>query len=141
MSRCLNKATLIGYLGADPEIRTLQGGGRVASFSVATSQRWSDEHGTVREKTQWHRIVVWNSLPGTFGFVEKYLRKGSRVYVEGVIDYRSYEVEGTTRWVTEIKAEEVMPAGGVAPRDGKAGSAARARAAVQTGAELQAVAL
>jgi single-strand DNA-binding protein len=118
MSRCLNKATLIGYLGADPEIRTLQGGVRVAHFSVATTHRWNDGEGQAREKTQWHRIVVWDSLPSTFGFVEKHLRKGNRVYVEGGIEYRSYEVGGSTRWATEIKAEEVMGAGEIGPRVG-----------------------
>ena len=95
MSRCLNKATLIGYLGADPEIRTTPSGARVAQFSLATTRRWNDRDGKPCEKTQWHRIVVWDSLPATFGFVEKYLRKGDRVYVEGEIDYRSYEDNGS----------------------------------------------
>jgi single-strand DNA-binding protein len=62
MSRCLNRATLIGYLGADPEIRTLPGGGRVAHVALATTRRWNDRDGKPREKTQWHRITVWDSV-------------------------------------------------------------------------------
>jgi single-strand DNA-binding protein len=121
MSRCLNKATLIGYLGADPEIRTISSGARVAQFSVGTTRRWEGRDGKPREKTQWHRVLVWDSLPATFGFVEKYLRKGDRVYVEGEIDYRSYETDaGDTRWTTEIKASEVLGAGNAGgDRDGE----------------------
>jgi single-strand DNA-binding protein len=121
MSRCLNKATLIGYLGADPEIRTIGSGARVAQFSVGTTRKWEGRDGKPREKTQWHRVLVWDSLPATFGFVEKYLRKGDRVYVEGEIDYRSYETDsGDTRWTTEIKASEVLGAGNAGgERDGE----------------------
>ena len=139
MSRCLNKATLIGNLGADPEIRTISSGARVATFSLATSQRWNDRDGKPCERTQWHRIVVWDSLPATFGFVEKYLHKGDRVYVEGEIDYRSYETDsGDTRWTTEIKATEVLGAGELAGSgERRASRSARSRAAVQVGAELQ----
>ena len=103
---------LIGYLGADPEIRTIQSGARVAQFSVATTRRWTGRDGQTQEKTQWHRVIVWDSLPTTFAFAEKYLRKGDRVFVEGEIDYRSYEdKDGSTRWTTEIKATELLGAG------------------------------
>jgi single-strand DNA-binding protein len=126
MSRCLNKATLIGNLGADPEIRTIPSGARVATFSLATSQRWNDRDGKPCERTQWHRIVVWDSLPATFAFVEKYLHKGDRVYVEGEIDYRSFEDKGATRWMTEIKAGDVLSAGVVSgPSDNAGGGTAR----------------
>jgi single-strand DNA-binding protein len=126
MSRCLNKATLIGYLGADPEIRTTTGGSRVAQFSLATTRRWNDREGQAQEKTQWHRIVVWDSLPGVFTFVEKYLRKGDRVYVEGEIDYRSYEDDaGVTRWMTEIKASDVLGAGEPSGQGSERGSSTR----------------
>jgi single-strand DNA-binding protein len=112
MSRCLNKATLIGYLGVDPKIRTIAGGARVAQFSLATTRRWRDPDGKPQEKTQWHRVVVWDTLPATFGYVETCLRKGDRVYVEGEIDYRSYETKSwDTRWTTEIKGSEVRGAG------------------------------
>ena len=143
MSRCLNRATLIGYLGADPEIRTTPGGARVAQFSLATTRRWTDADGKPKEKTQWHRVAVWDSLPGTFGFVETYVRKGDRVFVEGEIDYRSYEDrDGVTRWATEIRGSEVLPAGELSGGEGKRAAAkpaaARTRArratAVQTSA-------
>jgi len=143
MSRCLNRATLIGYLGADPEIRTTPGGARVAQLSLATTRRWNDADGKPKEKTQWHRIAVWDSLPGTFAFVETYFRKGDRVFVEGEIDYRSYEDrDGVTRWTTEIRASEVLPAGvlsgGESKPAGAKPAAARTRArrvtAVQTSA-------
>ncbi len=138
MSRCLNKATLIGYLGADPEIRTTPGGARVAQFSLATSRRWNDREGQPQEKTQWHRVVVWDSLPRTFGFVEKYLRKGDRAYIEGEIDYRSYETDnGDTRWTTEIKASDVLAAGELGGGDGQRGGRSRSRAAVEAQPELQ----
>lgn len=139
MSRCLNKATLIGYLGADPEIRTISSGARVAQFSLGTTRRWNDRNGRPQEKTQWHRVLVWDSLPGTFGFAEKYLRKGDRVYVEGEIDYRSYETDtGDTRWTTEIKASEIVGAGELAGGDDRRGGrSTRSRAAVDAGAELQ----
>ena len=120
MSRCLNRATLIGYLGADPEIRTLPGGGRVAHVALATTRRWSDRDGKPREKTQWHRITVWDSLPSTFAFVETYVRKGDRVFVEGEIDYRSYEDrDGVVCWSTEIRASEVLAAGELSGGEGR----------------------
>ena len=109
MSRCLNRATLIGYLGADPEIRTTPGGARVAQFSLATTRRWND---ATEPKEKRIGTASRYSLPGTFGFVETYFRKGDRVFVEGEIDYRSYEDrDGVTRWTTEIRASEVLPAG------------------------------
>jgi single-strand DNA-binding protein len=128
MSRCVNKATLIGYLGADPVIRTIPGGARVAHLSLATTRRWSDGEGPPQKKTEWHRVSVWDSLPGAFAFVEKYLRKGDRVYVEGEINYRSYDDNGTTRWSTVIKAAEVMAAGEPSGAGENAGSGTRRRA-------------
>jgi single-strand DNA-binding protein len=112
MPRCLNKATLIGYLGADPEIRTLPDGARAATFALATTRRWNDREGAQQERSQWHRITVWDSLPSTFAFVEAYARKGDRVYVEGEIEYRSYEDrDGVNRWSTEIRGADVLAAG------------------------------
>jgi len=84
-------------------------------------------------------VLVWDSLPATFAFVEKYLRKGDRVYVEGEIDYRSYETDsGDTRWTTEIKASEILGAGELTGGDERRGGrSTRSRAAVDAGAELQ----
>ncbi|HEV2150287.1 MAG TPA: single-stranded DNA-binding protein [Longimicrobiaceae bacterium] len=110
MSRSLNKAIIIGNLGSDPEVRTTGGGSRVAQFSVATSRRWTTSSGEQQEKTEWHRIVCWGKLAD---IVEKYLKKGQQVYVEGEIQYRQYEdKDGVTKYSTEINARELMMLGG-----------------------------
>jgi single-strand DNA-binding protein len=110
MSRSLNKALLIGNLGADPEVRTTSNGTRVAQFSLATNRMWTDAQGERQERTEWHRVVVWGKLVEV---VEQYLRKGDRVYVEGEIQYRSYEdAEGITRHTTEIHLRHLIMLGG-----------------------------
>ena len=113
MSRSLNKVQLIGNLGADPEIRTIPSGSRVATFSIATSRSWTNQSGQKQEKTEWHRCEVWNAKRDGTGLVEvieKYVKKGDRVYVEGSIEYRSYEdkKDGATKYITEIKVRELM---------------------------------
>jgi single-strand DNA-binding protein len=101
---------LIGNVGAVPEVRTAAGGSRVASFPLATSRRWTDRDGRELEKTEWHRVIAWDPLTA---LVERGLRKGERVYVEGRIEYRSWEDRtGRTRYATEIIADEVIPLGG-----------------------------
>ncbi len=116
MSRSINKAILIGNLGADPEVRTTGGGTKVAEFSLATSRRWNDRNGQQQEKTEWHKIIGWAALAD---IAEQYLKKGDKVYVEGEIQYRSYDdKEGVTRYVTEINAREMIMLGG---RDGGSG--------------------
>lgn len=115
MSRSLNKAVLIGNVGADPDLRTAASGARVASFSVATTRRWS-AGGTDHEKTEWHRIVAWDALAE---LVERSLRKGDRVFIEGRLEYRFWESPaGRKRYATEVIAEGVMPLddGAPAPR-------------------------
>ena len=110
MSRSLNKAILIGNLGADPEIRTTGSGTRVAQFSVATSRSWTNQGGEQQEKTEWHRVVAWARLADV---VERFLKKGDRVYIEGEIQYRSYEdKDGVTKYSTEINAREMIMLGG-----------------------------
>ncbi len=110
MSRSLNKALLIGNLGADPEVRTTTGGTRVAGFSLATSRSWTDREGQPQERTEWHRIVAWDKLAE---IAEQFLHKGDRVYVEGEIQHRSYEdKDGVTRYVTEIRVRELVMLGG-----------------------------
>jgi single-strand DNA-binding protein len=106
----LNKVTLIGNLGADPEVRTTSGGGRVAQFSLATSRSWNSQSGEKQEKTEWHRCVVWNSKVSTLAdVVERYLKKGDKVYVEGRIEYRQWtDKEGQTRYTTEINVRELL---------------------------------
>lgn len=110
MSRSLNKVMLIGNLGADPEVRTTTGGGRVATFSLATSRSWNSQGGERQEKTEWHRCVVWNSKVSTLAdIVERYLKKGDKVYVEGRIEYRQWQdKEGQTRYTTEINVRELL---------------------------------
>ncbi len=114
MARSLNKVTLIGNVGSDPEVRTVQGGSKVAQFSLATSRNWNDQSGTKQEKTEWHRCVVWNTKFGTLADVaEKYVRKGEKLYVEGEIEYRQWQdKEGQTRYTTEIKVRELILLGG-----------------------------
>jgi single-strand DNA-binding protein len=103
---------LIGNLGSDPDVRTVGSGTKVAEFSVATSRQWNDRNGQQQEKTEWHRIVCWGYSPdkdGLAGVAERFLKKGDRVYVEGSIEYRSYEdKEGVTKYVTEIRASEMV---------------------------------
>ncbi|MEO5588692.1 MAG: single-stranded DNA-binding protein [Gemmatimonadaceae bacterium] len=112
MSRSVNKVTLIGNLGNDPEVRTTSAGGKVASFSLATSRSWNAASGEKQEKTEWHRCVAWNGRSGGMGLadiVEKYCRKGERVFVEGSIEYGQYkDKEGQTRYTTDIKVRELM---------------------------------
>lgn len=128
MSRSLNKASLIGNLGADPEVRTTTNGSRVASFSVATSRQWTTQGGEKQEKTEWHRCVAWNSPRGTglADTIEKYVKKGDRVYVEGRIEYRTYEdKEKQTRYVTEINVRELVMLSGRPDGAGGADQGAR----------------
>jgi single-strand DNA-binding protein len=117
VSRSLNKASLIGNVGQDPELRTTTNGVRVANFSLATSRSWNGPSGDKQEKTEWHKCVVWNSQRGTGGglvdVVEKYVRKGEKLYVEGRIEYRQYQdKEGQTRYVTEINVRDLLLLGG-----------------------------
>ena len=134
VSRSLNKASLIGNVGQDPELRTTANGARVANFSLATSRSWNGPSGDRQEKTEWHKCVVWNSQRGTGGglvdVVEKYVRKGERIYVEGRIEYRQYQdKEGQTRYVTEINVWDLLllgSRGGGGAIDGDGGAAAGA---------------
>ena len=110
MARSLNKATIIGNLGADPEVRSTPSGTRVATLSVATSRSWTDREGSAQERTEWHRVVAWDRLAE---ICERYLKKGDRVYVEGRIEYRQWEgQDGQTRYTTEIRAREMIMLGG-----------------------------
>ena len=110
MSRSLNKAILIGNLGADPEVRSTSNGSRVATLSVATSRQWKNQAGEEQEKTEWHRVVLWNNKGNNLADIaERYCKKGDKVYVEGSIEYRSWQDrEGQTRYTTEITARELI---------------------------------
>ncbi len=101
----LNKAILIGNLGADPEIRYTQSGTQVATFSVATSERWKGQDGQMQESTEWHRIVAFGRLAEICG---EYLNKGSRVYLEGKIQTRKWQDQsGNDKYTTEIVIREM----------------------------------
>jgi single-strand DNA-binding protein len=134
MSRSLNKVTLIGNLGNDPEVRSTTGGNRVATFSLATSRSWNDASGSKQEKTEWHRCVVWNTKSSQLAdIVEKYVKKGDKLYVEGRIEYRQWQdKDGQTRYSTEINVRELIMLGGgrgSGDYDGEAANGARSRAA------------
>jgi len=129
VSRSLNKVMLIGNLGADPEVRSTSNGARVATLSLATSRQWSTQAGEKQEKTEWHRCVVWNSRgSGLVDVVEKYLKKGDRVYVEGRIEYRTWQdKEGQKRYSTEINVRDLVMLSGRG--DGGAGGGEMGRRA------------
>jgi single-strand DNA-binding protein len=106
MAGSVNKVILIGNLGKDPEVRRLENGSMVATFSLATSEVYTDKNtGEKKEITDWHDIVVWRGLAEV---VEKYVRKGYKVYIEGKIKKRQWQdKEGNTRYATEIIADEL----------------------------------
>jgi len=113
----LNKVMLIGRLGKDPEIRYSQQGKAIVTFSLATSEQWTDKtSGDRQEKTEWHRIVVFDKQAET---CEKYLSKGSQIYIEGRLQTRNYEKEGQTHYTTEIVVSNFQFLGGKS--DEKAG--------------------
>ena len=114
MSRSLNKVQLIGNLGNDPEVRTTTGGSKVATFSLATSRSWNNQSGEKQEKTEWHRCVVWNAKgSGLADVVEKYCKKGDKIYVEGRIEYRQWQdKENQTRYSTEVNVRDMLMLGG-----------------------------
>ena len=137
MSRSLNKVTLIGNLGADPEVRSTNNGSRVANLSLATSRQWTGQGGDKQEKTEWHRVICWNNKGAQLAdLAEKYMKKGDKIYVEGRIEYRTWEDrDKQTRYVTEIIAREVIL---LSPRGaGSEGSGefARAKTAAKVTAE------
>jgi single-strand DNA-binding protein len=106
MSGSVNKVILIGNLGKDPEVRRLENGAVVASFPIATSETYVDRTtGERKDNTDWHNIVVWRGLAEV---VEKYVRKGQKIYVEGKLKTRSWtDQAGSTRYTTEIVADEL----------------------------------
>ncbi|MDP9196115.1 MAG: single-stranded DNA-binding protein [Pseudomonadota bacterium] len=137
----VNKVILVGNVGKDPEIRTMQNGGKVASFSLATSERYTSKAtGEVKDSTQWHNVVVFNEhlIP----IVERYVRKGSKLYAEGALETRKWaDQSGNDRYTTEVvlkafkgqillldsrnaEAEDEKPAGSNGYAKAKAGSVA-----------------
>lgn len=110
MNTLRNKVQLIGNLGNDPEIITLDSGKKLAKFSLATNDSYKNGKGDVIKETQWHNVVAWGK---TADIVEKYLAKGKEVAVEGKLTSRSYEdKEGIKRYITEITCNELLMLGG-----------------------------
>ena len=101
MAGSLNKAQIIGHLGNDPEIRRSQDGKAIANFTVATSESWRDKNsGEKKEKTEWHRVTIFNE--GLAKVAEQYLKKGSKVFIEGALQTRMWEKDGHKNYTTEI---------------------------------------
>lgn len=102
MAGSVNKVILIGNLGRDPEVRTFGNGGKVCNLRIATSENWKDKNtGERREKTEWHSVAIFND--GLVRIAEQYLRKGSKVYIEGALQTRKYQAQdGTDRYSTEV---------------------------------------
>ena len=98
----LNKVILIGNLGADPEVKTFSNGGKVCNFTLATSEKWRDKNsGEQKEKTEWHNVAIFGE--GLVNVCEKYIKKGSKVYIEGALQTRKWQdKEENTRYTTEI---------------------------------------
>ena len=123
MSGSVNKVILIGNLGADPEIKSFQSGGRIANLRIATSENWKDRAtGERRERTEWHTVVI--NGDGLVGVVERYLKKGSKIYIEGSLRTRKWQDrDGNDRYTTEVNigfdGKLVMLGGGA--RDGGSG--------------------
>jgi len=127
-SRGINKVILVGNLGQDPDTRSTQGGSIVTQLSIATGEAWKDNNGQLQERTEWHRIVVWGRLAE---IARDYLRKGSKVYLEGRLQTRKWQdKEGRDQYTTEIVASELQmldrkpnegpaPAPSPAPASGK----------------------
>ena len=109
MARGVNKVILVGNLGNDPEVKYTQGGQTIATLSLATTRAWKDRDGNLQEKTEWHRVKLWGKLGDIAG---EYLRKGRQVYIEGRVEYGSYEKDGVKHYTTDIVAEEMQMLGG-----------------------------
>lgn len=102
----LNSVNLIGAVGNDPEVRTLQGGAKVASFRLATTERYKDRDGNQKEQTEWHSITVWN---GKADFVEKYVKKGNNLFISGKLSTRQWtDQSGNKRYTTEVVADNIQ---------------------------------
>ncbi len=105
--KSLNKVLLIGNLGKDPELSYTASGIAVAKFSIATNERWKDQDGNVQERVEWHNIIVWRKLAEICG---QYLKKGSKVYLEGKLQTRSWDDKntGVKRYTTEVIADDLI---------------------------------
>jgi len=105
-SRGVNKAIIVGNVGSDPDIRTMPNGNQVVNLSIATSDEWKDKNtGDKKEKTEWHRCVFFNKIAD---IAAKYVNKGSKIYIEGRLQTRSYEQDGVKKYSTEIVVNDMQ---------------------------------
>lgn len=125
MAYGLNKVMLIGHLGRDPEMRMTQSGVPVTSFSIATNESYKGQDGNLVDRTEWHNIVAWRK-PAEI--LNEYLKKGSKVYIEGKLQTRNYEKEGQKHYVTEIVVNDFMFLDSRGEGGGKGGAPAQADA-------------
>ncbi|MGQ0501561.1 MAG: single-stranded DNA-binding protein [Panacagrimonas sp.] len=125
MARGINKVILIGNLGKDPDAKTFANGGSVTNVTLATSESWKDKDGQQQERTEWHNVVFHNKLGE---IVAQYLRKGSKVYVEGSIRTRKYQdkTSGQDRYITEIHASDMQMLDGKSSAGSEAGGSSPA---------------
>jgi len=132
MARGINKVILIGNIGQDPEVKYMPSGGAVTNVSVATSETWKDKNtGQPQERTEWHRVVFFNRLGEIAG---EYLKKGSKVYIEGALRTRKWQAQdGTDRYTTEIVASEMQMLDGRGENTGMGGGAGMGAAAMAGG--------
>lgn len=125
MGRSVNQLIIVGNVGADPEIRASSNGTKVASFSLATSREWKDAKGEKQERTEWHKCIAWNNgaKSGLADVLEKYVKKGDRLYVTGRVEYRQYEDKDQNgRYVTEVLVREIVMLGNARKPDAPASS-------------------
>lgn len=111
----VNRVILVGYVGKDPEVKTLDGGVKVAKFSMATNETYKDKDGKSVTNTEWHNIVVWRGLAET---VEKYVKSGKLLYIEGKLKTESYEKDGIKRYTTNVVCENFRFLGANTSKDG-----------------------
>jgi single-strand DNA-binding protein len=136
MAGSVNKVILIGNLGKDPEVHYFEENRGVARFTMATTESYKDRNGERQEQTEWHNITIWR--PGLVGLAEKYLKKGSKIYVEGRLRTRSWEDDNqNTRYTTEIVVDNMTflgsPQGGGGERSAEAPAARAPQPAVSSG--------
>lgn len=120
----INKVILVGHVGKDPEVRYLEGGLAVAKFTLATSESFKNKNGEKVEQTEWHNVTAWRQLAE---IVEKYVKKGQLLYIEGKIKTRSVGEEGNKKYFTDIVADQMTMLGG--KRDGQSGQQTQYQAA------------
>ncbi len=129
MPRSVNRVTLLGHLGKDPELKYTPSGQAVTKFSMATSERWKDKNGEWQDRTEWHNIVLWAKMAET---ANQYLTKGSQVFIEGRLQTRSWDdKDGKKHYMTEIVAQDMVLLGGRG--GGERGGSEPRRAAAPSG--------